>query len=151
MSDNLCELAGSTCSGVNLEAICMLKDVEQEAMCYGHPLTVYLNVENRVTRDRYNQIVKLPNLDKNVTAYAYPLTPTPNQYQLNKAGIKEEVDLLAYTPRITWFNEEVDFDDIKQESTEVNIGGKTYIIKDKNEVSQIASVYLYWTLGLVVK
>ena len=136
---------------INVEVCGMMRDIEVESMCYGCPITVYLNLESQLTRDRFNQISKLPNTNKIITVYALPLTPSPTQYQLNKAGIKENVDYIAYTPSITWLSNDISFDDLKQENTEFKIENKTYILKDKNRVSQMASTYLYWTVGMVEK
>lgn len=147
----LSELIGIDVICINSEAMCAMMDIEETAMLYGKAMTVYLNTEQEVTRDRYGQIVKIPNTLKTLTVYSYPLDLTPNQYQLNKAGIKEEVDALAYTPYITWVKEGVNFNDIKFENTEINIDGDTYIIKDKNQTSQFADIYLYIVLGLVMK
>lgn len=145
------ELIGIDTICTNSEALCALMDIEEVAMLYGKEMTVFLNTEQEVIRDRYGQIIKVPNTLKTLIVYSYPLDLTPNQYQLNKAGIKEEVDALAYTPYITWIKEGVGFNDIKFENTEINIDGDTYIIKDKNQASQFADIYLYIVLGLVVK
>jgi len=68
---------------------------------------------------------------------------------MEKAGIKENVDVLLYTAQQDWIDAGLTYEGIEVIRTTVDIEGCRYQVKAKNQFSQFADTYLYITLGCV--
>jgi hypothetical protein len=133
---------------VGLERNHALIDVQNESVLYGEEMTVYVREESQVARDKYGSIKKRSTAGGGITMQAYPLTFNPNQYQIQKSGLKEEVDAIAYTPMKTWTDNSIGFEDIDLSRSSVILRGIKYWIKDKTYSGQFADTFLYITIGL---
>jgi len=118
--------------------------IGEYASAFGGVLTVYLRKESDIGRDNYNSIKKKNKSTVTpITVNAFPLDQAPSDNQRSRAGIFERVDCIAWTSMLDWIGEGIEFDDINTIKSTVKLKGNTWIIKDKNTVSN-----LYITLGL---
>jgi hypothetical protein len=67
---------------------------------------------------------------------------------MEKAGIKENVDVQIYTAMQDWIDAGLNYEDIEVIRGTVELAGCRYQIKAKNQQSQFSDTYLYIVLGL---
>jgi|GEM_PF-6736949 len=104
--------------------------------------------EQNVERDDYNSIKKKSNIDTKYFFRAYPVEFRPNEKRLEKAGLREECDVLVWTAMKDWMDIGLNFSDIILNlNHSIILEGETYEIRDKALVSQFADTFLYITLG----
>lgn len=133
--------------GVSLELLDALTEVKNQCDEYGDTVYLYLRGESNIIRDDYNSI-KTP---LTVTPYAFnafPIIPSPNQYQMEKAGIFEKVETIIYLANLDFMNNNISIDNVEALRSTIVFQGETYLIKDKTTNSSFANNYLYITLGL---
>lgn len=133
--------------GVQLEVCEALTDVRDVMQEYGDDVDFFLQGETDITRDTYNSI-KQDKITKNFTFKCYPITNNPTQQQMEKAGIFQKCDMMIYSATKDWTLNSKTINDIDVTRSMIVYQGETYNIKEKNNVSQIGSTYLYITLGL---
>ena len=133
--------------GVYHERNCALIDAENEINERGEKVIVIYRTESNVTRDRYNSIKKRQQTTKYILN-AYPITIDPSKRAMEKAGLREEVDALMYTPMRYWNTQSVEFKDLIAEKITVKLRGETYELSNKGMVSQFSDTFLYITFGL---
>lgn len=135
--------------GVELEKLNALSDARDYVNERGHEVVLQFVEESQVDRDIYNSI-------KNRTPVEYPLKAFPIVYsptskQLEKAGIKDNVDVVVTLAMLDLTDSELDFQIIDEIRWEVLLNDETFIIKDKNQINHFADTYLNVTLGLFKK
>lgn len=136
--------------GVYHETNCALMDAQNEINERGEQLKFILRGEGDLKRDRYNSI-KAKNQKPKYFLKAFPITIDPSSRELEKAGLREEVDALVYTSMKEWSDQSVDFIDIEPEKMSVILRGETYEVREKGMVSQFSDTFLYLTFGLFKK
>jgi hypothetical protein len=125
-----------------------LLDVQLEVDIYGDELKLRVRDENKVDRDTYNSIKQRDVPTTEILVKAYPITFNPNQHQIEKAGLRESVDVMAYVPMKNFTDNSLAFEDIDMIRSSVILRGIKYWIKDKTYTSQFLDTYLYILLGL---
>lgn len=133
---------------IYLDRLNALDDVSDIINERGDLIHFIFRTESDVTRDGYNSINKR---DQNtVLAFrAFPVEFQPSEKRLEKAGIKENVDVLIYTSMKDWLNYGIDFNDIEMATRNtVKLQGNIYEIRAKGLMSQFNDTYLYVTFGL---
>jgi hypothetical protein len=137
------------CPGVQLERDHALLDVQDVILLYGYELINYNRDEDMVVRDRYNSIKSRTRTEANTLAIrAYPITPQPNRLQIEKAGLREDCELLAYTAMKDWTDNSLTFELIEPIRLEFTFRNQKYIGKEKALFSQFSDTFLYITFGL---
>ena len=125
-----------------------LLDVYDVLRDYGDILTVYIETEATVTKDEYGSI-KTRSPDAPVDLFVYPFTQNPSQKELEKVGIRESVDCIAYLSRYEVEEEKglslKSFDTVRGR---VVHGDDEFAIKEKSAFSPFGSTTLYIVLGL---
>ena len=144
-------LCGISRKGVEIET----RGAQIDAACItqerGKEIFLERRGESTVTYDKYNS-VKRQNAVAREAIYSYPLETSPSTYLKEKAGIFQEVEIIAYVA--TYDMEQLgitSLEQIEELLSSVVIDDIKYNIKDKNEVSQFNGKYLYYTLGLYKK
>ena len=79
---------------------------------------------------------------------AFPVTFQPNRRQLEKAGIREDCEVMIYTPMYSWNSANVDFEALDMIRSTVVLRDIKYVIKEKGYASQFTDTFLYVTLAL---
>jgi len=114
---------------------------------YGDEIKLILRNEGNVTRGKYGGI-KRKTTTTEYTFNAYPIIYNPGIYALEKAGLRQEVNVVIYLAVKDFIDNSLDFDDIGIIRSTVQMKNGAYEIKEKAQVSQFADVFLYYTLGL---
>ena len=133
---------------VYLERQNALKDVWNVMQERGDLVEIENRKEGDIVRDTYSSIEKR-NLVTSLKFRAFPVEFQPSQKKLEKAGIKEQCDVLVYTSMLDWINAGVDFNDIEIATRNtVHVQGNTYEVKEKGLYGQFNDTFLYITLAL---
>ena len=143
-----------TCrKATNMEQCGALRDIYESSNEYGDIVFIYIRDEEDVSRDLYEDM-KFGKISPDVIPISMPAFPIqfqPNRKQLEKAGVREECEVLIYTPMYSWNREEIDFEDIDAVRSTVSLRGSKYVIKEKGLSSPFTDTFLYITLALVRK
>lgn len=118
----------------------------------GQQIEIRLHVEQKITRDKFNSIKNRGTAQTDErTFYAYPVNYNPSTKELDRAGIREKVQVTAKTAMLDW-NDAGYYMERLQSLDAVRaiviIAGSKYEIRDKVLDSQFGSTYLYVLLGL---
>jgi len=132
--------------GVQLERDCALEDAKEWIDERGDEIIFKTIEESGVNRDIYGSIKKRTPVQ--VTMNAFPIEFSPTQSQMEKAGIKENVDVIIYVAQLDFTNNNLTIENIDDIRWRLTLKGNTYSIKDINEVNMMADTYLNITLGL---
>lgn len=136
------------CPDVLLDRIYGLKDVQNMINERGEYIKVILRQESQVTRDGYNSIEKR-NQETVYWMKAYPINFSPSAKQIEKAGLREQNNVLIYTAMQSWIDVGVDFEDIEFEGrTTIMLRNQEYEIREKGLESQLGDTFGYVTLGV---
>lgn len=142
-------------TGSKFESNLALRDIEEYINERGAAVIIRLRGEDDVTRDKYGSIIKRDSVTA-LNMYAYPIIYNPTEKDLDNAGIREKVEVVIYTPKKTWIDAGVSFEEIDMIRTDVvlddensNMNNNQYIIKDMTKASHMVNDYLYIVLGLV--
>jgi hypothetical protein len=125
-----------------------LLDVQMECDIYGEEIKLRLRDEAKVDRDSYNSIKQRDLPSTEILMKVYPILFNPNQHQIEKAGLKEMVDVVVYLPMKNLTDNGNSFKDIEMIRSSVILRGMKYWIKDKTLHSQFLDTFLYIVLGL---
>lgn len=114
----------------------------------GEIIKVVFRGEDKVYRDRYNSIEQR-NQSTVIFIKAFPVTFTPSQKQIEKAGLKEKCDLMLYTAYLDWINNSIEFERVEIDGrTTIQLRGSDYEIREKGVDVHLADSFGYLTLGL---
>lgn len=132
--------------GVELEMENALQDAQEIIELRGIDFKFYINDEDSVDRDIYGSIKKRTPTE--LTLQAFPVTYTPTDDQLKRAGIREQVDLMLTVATNSLTDNNISYADIDSGRYEVEFEGDIYLIKDKNRVNHFGSTYLNVVIGV---
>jgi hypothetical protein len=146
------------CCSIEYIDICgALSDVEEQAAVMGTPLTYIYRKEADVKRDALGTI-KQRSLETRYDFNAFPVERYPDYKKLERAGLREGVEVLIYLPMATFFEYGLirqdrqklgaDFAALETIRSTVLIDGREFKIKDKGLFGRLSWVPLYVTLGL---
>jgi hypothetical protein len=141
--------------GVFLEAAGYRQDVLDLSMQYGTPVTIRLRKESDVNRDDLGSIKK-KSLTPSFSTWALPVERQPDTRKLEKAGIRELVDVLIYTPILSWMeSNHISDDNIGNEFSAIDttrstvlLDGEEWKIADKGLSTRLGKYPVYITFGL---
>ena len=135
--------------GVQLEETNALQDAAEYLYERGIDLYLLTETESSLSRDRYNAIKKRD--PEEILLHAYPVVYNPTEDQLRRAGIRENVDVIATlaTKHIT--DNDLSYEDIDTTRFEVKLENNLYTINYKNQINHFSHVYLNIVLGLFKK
>lgn len=140
------------CPGVQLERDQMMLEEQIWAQMYGDDVTIRFNQEASVGRDKYQSIkTKSVLLPTTLVLRAYPIIYSPTKYQMEKAGIQEQVNVIITLPMKSLRDNGVDETDLNAIKAEIQLRNETYTITDKSPSQQIADEYVKINLGLFRK
>lgn len=140
--------------GIGLEAA-TLRQVAQDTACqFGTSIILKLFGESDIVRGSLGTIQRRPTTG--VTIKAYPVERQPDARKLEKAGIREEVDVVIWTPAQSWIEAGIVEDDRLGESfasidmtrSTVILDGQEWKIADKGFATRIGDKPIHITLGL---
>jgi len=134
---------------VSLEQQTAQLDAYKIAKEYGAPVTLNVRAESNVVRDRYNSIEARPSA-QSVTVSCFPITYAPTERDLVRAGLKEMADVVVYVPVYAMDQAGLGYDQIDLTRSSVVVDGRTLRLREKARASQFGTVWLYYTLGLVL-
>ena len=142
-----CTTAGRC--GVDHEYTLAACDVKRTSDEYGFPVVIRFIEEPTVVRDRYNSIVNRQSGSSSLLrTMAHPIQFSPTDKQKTDAGLRENTDVIIWTPILAWDNANRDIDDLNTLKADVEIGKKMYEIVDKALRGQYGIRFLYVVLGL---
>ena len=136
--------------GVDLETTNALKDAQDIIQERGNTLILNSMEESDLNRDIYNSIQKKVVAEE-YTFFAFPIVYSPNRFQLEKAGIKEKVNVIVTLATLDFTENEVSYKDIDNIRWEVILDEEVYLIEDKNKINHFNSTFLNIVFGLVKK
>jgi len=140
---------------MDIDICTALSDVEEQACIMGTDIIYIHRTEEDISRGSLGSITKRSLL----TRYgfkAFPLERYPDYKKLERAGLKEGVEMTAYTPMSTWISYGLirpdhigeDFTALETVRSTVLIDGSEMKIDDKGLHGRIGNVPLYIVLGL---
>lgn len=125
-----------------------LRDVQIACSEYGMPIRVELRLESDVRRDLYGSVKGRSAETDEFEISALPFTNNPDRRELEKAGLREYADAMAYTSTKDWTDRGWTFATIDAERTTIVRGDIRYRIVEKNAHSQFLDAFLYVVLNL---
>lgn len=135
--------------GVKCEQQDALRDVQALVNEYGMPIQVNIRTDADVRRDEYGSIKSLATSEKVFNICAYPYTHSPSSRQLEKAGLREECDLLVWTAMKDWIDNGIEdpwsFD---VERCTISTDGMRLKIRERAHQSEFGDIELYLVMGL---
>lgn len=145
----------STDCTVYLEAQGYRQDALDAAMQYGTPVTFRPRKESDVSRDSLGTIKK-KSITPTFETWALPVERQPDARKLEKAGVREIVDVLIYTPIQSWIDAGlvedstlgIDFSRIDTIRDTVLLDGEEFKIADKALSTRVGKFPVYITFGL---
>lgn len=118
----------------------------------GKQIEIRLHTEQKITRDKLGSIKNRGTVETDEpTFYAYPVRYNPSDKELDRAGIRERVQVTAKTSTLDWNDAGYSLETLKAIDSiraTVIIDGAKYEIRDKVLESQFGDTYLYVLLGL---
>ncbi len=127
--------------------VCSLADIKNIVDQYGIAIIIQLRNEPEITRDKYNSLKKRGTPDT-ISCRAYPIDYSPSEYQLEKAGLRLNTEVMIHTAMLDYINNSVDFSDIEIKRSTVILESNRYEISSKNKIGQVQDSWLYIVLGL---
>jgi hypothetical protein len=120
---------------------------------YGEDVILYERGEAEITRDKYNSIISSQSegFPPQYNFKCYPIDHQPNRQQMEKAGIREQCECIAWFAMKDIIDNGLSFDGIDSIRYSVIIDNNEYGIRDKGRVEDFADEHLYLTLGLYKK
>lgn len=135
--------------GVTLEETNAMSDARFYLNERGKEVTLFQNDESDVVRDKYGGIIKREGTG--LILHAHPIIFSPNQRQLDKAGIRETVDVIVTLAMLDLIDNSIDYKSFDQIRWEVFLEDETFVIKSKNRINRFSHQHLNIVLGLVKK
>lgn len=140
------------CPGVQLEKEQILCEEKFWADMYGDDVTFHLNTEASIVRDKYSSIkTKDVTTPTPLVIRCYPIVFNPTQYQMEKAGIQEQVHAIITVPMKSWTDASLDDRDLNAIKAEIILRGETYTIKEKSLQRQIGDTFTSINIGIFRK
>jgi hypothetical protein len=136
--------------GTYHERNCILADVKNICDERGDIVQMIFRGESNVTRDSYNSIAQRAQTPKYFFR-CYPVEHNPSIRQLEKAGLREASECVAYFAMKDFITYGIDFNDLDMARVTVKLQGNDYEIKEKGMSLQVNDTFGYITLGLFKK
>lgn len=139
---------------VQLERDQALIDVSAIVNEYGEDIVVYIRGESDVTRDKYKSLKRVSFATTTPVQYslkAYPVEHSPNRMMMEKAGIREQCECIAWFATKDLTDNSLSFDFIENEKVTIIIDGNDYGVSEKGKAVLYADAHLYTTFGLFKK
>jgi hypothetical protein len=136
-------------TGVLQEKIDALIDAQVHIMEYGDEIIFFPREEDDISRDKYNS---LKQRDSSISYYsmkAFPVQFNPIEKELNKAGLREIVDLLIYTAMQDWNDISIIPREIDTVRGTIVYQSETFKIKEIGFVNHFSDTFLNVTFGLI--
>jgi len=130
-----------------------LLEVQRQVKMYCiTPLMVFLHGETGIVRDTYQSIAQFTQAG-GIVINAWPIIYDPNQRELDRAGVYERCDRLAWTPMKDWIDAGIEFSAIDTlRSTAVIYNSDDvaleHKIRYKQRATRFADTDLHIVLGL---
>lgn len=135
--------------GVLQEKIDALIDSQAHILEYGDGITFYPRGEEDVSRDKYNSLKSKEDSISYYTMNAFPIQFNPIEKELNKAGLREIVDLLIYTAMQDWIDLSIVPREIDIIRSTIVYQSETYKIKEIGFTNHFSDTFLNVTFGLI--
>lgn len=143
-------------AGVQFEYLQALQDVQSSEREYGQPVVITIRGEEGVNRDSYGSIVgHTATGDVVMRQNAATIEYQPTKYKVEKAGLREECDVIVYVAMKDFTDLWLSFNDLEVKRMSVDIGsipgeilGDHYEVREKSRAVAYGNGYLYVTLGL---
>lgn len=132
--------------GVYEERLSAMLDAKNQIEERGEIVEFIIRNESGVTRDIYGSIQKRAESARYIFR-AFPVDFAPSDKQLEKAGIREKMDVLIYCNALDFILAGIDIDAIDLIRVTIKIRGNTYQLKEKSNYGQFADSYIYSTFG----
>jgi hypothetical protein len=137
--------------GSYYETKCAMKEAERVCNYKGDLLQFFPRDEDDVSRDEYDGISKRNNTPE-LFVRTYPIIYSPNRFQVEKAGLREDTTLILYTPKLTWDNAGyTEKSAIDATYSTVRLRGETHEYREVNYASQFNDNFLYVVFGLQLR
>jgi hypothetical protein len=125
---------------------------EVQALCLeiGTLGSFVLRNEDDISRDDYNSIkayqeAATKTYDIGVCNIVY----SPNQHQLERAGLYEQSEVMIKTPTKCWLDQGISFKDIDIKRMSVSFGDEVFKLKEKGrDQVVVGTTPLYYSFGL---
>ena len=134
-------------SGAEVEQWGALRDTQNVCEEYGADVTFHLRDEGNITRDRYGSISREVSADT-YTFRCWPVELAPSQQQVEAAGLLEAGEATIYSPKKSWDDRGVTFEDFDLTRMSVEYDGHTWEVVDKAKNDQFLGMYLYYTFSV---
>lgn len=150
MPSQVCGINSGAC--FDFETTAALNDIKCLVEEWGADISIRPRTEKNVARDAYGSIKRF-NVTETaaitpVDVKAYPLNFSPTQRDIDKAGLKDDTEVIAWIPRQYFIDANIEFDQLDMERITFLIQNKPYEMKDKAQQSQIRNEFLYYVFGL---
>lgn len=137
----------SASEGVYLDRQGALADVQNIVHERGMMVKVQIRNENQILRDSYGSISE--RMDSvSFFVKAFPVEMNPSQKQLEKAGIRETQEAVAWMAYKDFTDAGYTPEAFELIRMTVIMNGMQYQVKERGLVSQFADAFLYVTFGL---
>lgn len=133
---------------IDLETKHMLKDVQDYTRERGKTVTIYPHSESDVERGKFNSIMKRNAEGIKMKAI---VNASPNRYEIEKAGIKESVEILVGFATKDFTDRDWNYETIDTERWEMQTPEGLFKVKDKAQATPYGEVYLKINVGLAAK
>lgn len=134
-------------TGVNFEKTTALLDAKWMIDERGEFITFYERGETNVQRDKYNSLKQKEEIIPGIEIKAIPEL-NPIDKQIEKAGLREKVEVILYTAMQDWIDINIDPRKIDMTRSSVTFRNESYKIKDTGFINHFGDTQLNITLGL---
>lgn len=125
-----------------------LRDAQAVCQEYGMPVTLRVRGETGVRRDLYGSIKNRTEDSDGLTIGSMPFIFNPNRRDLERAGLREASDAVAYLATKDLTDNGLNFDTLDAERTTVSVSGVQHRIVEKGQHSHFLDAALYVVLSL---
>lgn len=134
-------------TGIDFNYECALIDVQCQVNEVGNEIRFEPLQESDYTRDSLRSFAKNDDVT-GFLVYSYPTDFTPNEKSIERAGLREDVDIILHTSKKSWDDQNITYDDLDILRYKALINGQQYKVVDKNLYGQLGNNYLYYIIGL---
>jgi len=135
--------------GVEFEKLGAMIDAKSVIDERGKQVTFYLNEETDIVRDKYNSISQ--RTKDYFTIFAFPVVYQPTRDSLEKAGVKEDCEVLITTSMQDWIDKGYNnktISEIDNLRAFVDLNGERFGISEMGRINNFFDEYLNITFGL---
>ena len=122
-----------------------LLDVKRVVNTYGSTIELEFNAETDITRGDYKDRKRWSGTV--ITIKAFPIEFNPSPKMLEKLGVTEKIDVLAYTSTQDWVNKTTLYKDMEKANIQMKIDSEIFENRIVRRFSQFADKFLYVIFG----